>query len=759
MLFLLFSFLFVAHTISMSYVFASEDLYVTDLQVQGNKSLSESAILAKVKVRKGDIISQEVLNEDIKRLYATDYFKDVIVELESFKDGKRVIFEVQEKPILKEINIKGNTVLSTKDIIAELSSDIDTFLNLRVLKSDVGKIKQLYIERGFPEVNIDYDINIDEETNRAQVDIIIVEGARLKIREIKIKGNDVYSDKKILKLMQTRRDTLFTSGLYKEGLLEEDIKRILSFYNNQGYLDTECDYKISEPDSKNRILVSINIKEGKRYIAGEIQIKGNDKFNVSEIQKVLEMPKGEIFTHQKIKQDIVNIQSFYFDKGYIFADVKADTVLNPDTGEIDVKYNIIEGDKAYVEKIRVRGNTKTKDIVIRRELKVYPGEPFDGEKLRKSKKELDYLGIFQSVNFDTEPGTAPNRKNLIVDVKEAKTGEFSFGAGYSSVDDFVGFIELGQRNFDYKNWPTFTGDGQKINIKAEFGTVKEDYDLSFTEPWIFDRPISFGFDLYQRSRERERDVGYAYDQRRRGGNIRLGKELKEYLYGSFSYRYEDIKISDVASDASEGLESEEGENNVSSISLGITQDLRDNRYDPSSGRRSYLSVETAGGVFGGDKDFIKYNAGSSWYYSFLEQHVIEFKLTAGLVDDYGDSDSVPIYERFYAGGANTIRGYDVREVGPQYEGTDDPKGGEAMLIGNIEYVFPIIKNFKGAVFYDIGNVWEEIDDFGQGGYESSLGTGVRIKTPIGPIKLDYGYPIDSDVSSNGRFHFSMGRTF
>jgi len=738
------------------FVYGNQDV-VTDLKVEGNKSLSGSAILAKVKIRIDDVISQEALNEDIKRLYATGYFKDVEVKLEPFKEGKRVVFKVEEKPVLKEINIQGNRVIDSKAIRAKISSEVDSFLNPRMLKSDISKIKELYIEKGFPEVDIDYNVNIAEKTNKATVDIIVKEGAKLKIRKILIEGNQTYSDKKILKLIRTKRDTLLTSGIYKESLLKEDMERITNFYRNEGYLDIEAKYGLSDPDSKNKMVVTIDIKEGKRYNAGDITIEGVVIFKESEVRESLEMKTSDIFNHYKLKRDVANIQSFYFGEGYIFADVAADTLLNPKTGKIDIKYVIKEGALAYVDKIKVQGNTKTKDVVIRRELKIYPGDAFDGKKLRRSKQKLDNLGIFQSVDFDTEASSATDKRDLIVNVKEAKTGEFSFGAGYSSVDEFVGFVELRQRNFDYKNWPTFTGDGQHVSLKAEFGTVKKDYNLSFTEPWIFDRPISFGFDLYQQTRDQERDVGYAYDQRRQGGDLRLGKDFGEYLRGTLMYRYDDIKISNVAEDANPGLKAEEGNNTISSLKLGLTRDARNNIYNPTEGGKAYFTAETAGSVFGGDKDFVKYISGSDWYFSFFEDHVLELKLTGGIADDYGDSDSVPIYERFYAGGASTIRGFDVRSVGPKYPGTDDPKGGESMLIGNVEYIFPIIENFRGAVFYDVGNVWEEIGDFGQGGYESSIGTGIRIKTPIGPVKLDYGYPLSED--SNGRFHFSMGRTF
>jgi outer membrane protein insertion porin family len=327
----------------------------------------------------------------------------------------------------------------------------------------------------------------------------------------------------------------------------------------------------------------------------------------------------------------------------------------------------------------------------------------------------------------------------------------------------MGFVEIEQKNFDWKNFPYFTGDGQILSLRTSIGTLSKGFNLSFTEPWVFDYPISFGFDAYNRSHERETDIGYGYDEKVTGGDLRLGKEISEYLRASLMYRHDTIEISNIASTASAELMKEEGKNTVSSMSFGLSFDSRDNVFDTKKGDVLSGSVECAGGTFGGDKDFLKFYGRASHYFPMFAGSALEFRVRAGLADSYGDSDYLPIYERFFVGGAQTIRGYNERKIGPIDTATNDPLGGESMLIGNIEYLYPLFDFIKVAAFYDIGNAWEKVNDFGTGGLKSSVGLGVRLKTPIGPITLDYGIPLNKEPGElkkgSGKFHFNVTNGF
>jgi outer membrane protein insertion porin family len=350
------------------------------------------------------------------------------------------------------------------------------------------------------------------------------------------------------------------------------MERIKSFYEKEGFIDAAASFKYDQYSEGNVNLV-ILISQGKQYFVDKVTMVGNAVVPEHEIlEKMLEIKPGKVFSREKLNVDIANIRTLYFDKGYIFANVRESTSLNSQTGKVEIKLDVQEGNLAYVNRIRIQGNDRTRDIVIRRELRLYPGDRFDGEKLRRSKQRLRNLGYFEDINYDIQDTDKPDQKDLVVQVKETKTGTFSFGGGYSTVDQVVGFIEVEQKNFDFTNWPNFTGGGQNLQIRAETGSTRNNTRLSFTEPWIFDHPISGGFDAYIMERDREKDVGFAYDEKRVGGDIRFGKQFTEFVSGNVDYRIEDITIGNFEEGVSADLLSEEGKNTVSSVGLNLSRD-------------------------------------------------------------------------------------------------------------------------------------------------------------------------------------------
>lgn len=739
---------------------------VKAIEIIGNKSISTNTIISKMKSRIGSVYSENIISDDIKRLYLLGFFTDISVETQDYKDGIKIILTVVERPLIEKISFQGmRRIYMKEDKLKEmLKSKEKQYLDYPKLNEDLETIKKLYEKRGFADTQVEQKVDINKDKNTATITFLVQEEKRIRIKNITVQGNKSYPKRKILKLMKTKRAWLLNPGRLKREVFSEDIKRVESFYQREGYADVKLDYDIRRDPKRPFIYIDIKIEEGKRYIVGEIIIQGNASIAEEDIRSRLkECLPGEVFSQEGMRQDIANIQGIYFDRGYIFAQVNESTSLNPQTGLVDIVYTIKENEIAYVDKIKIRGNIKTKDIVVRRELRIYPGDRFDGDKLRRSKERLQNLGFFEEISYDTENTDVPNIKDLIVEVKEAKTGAFSFGGGYSTVDEFMGFVEIEQRNFDWRNFPYFTGDGQDLKLRASFGTISDSYSLSFTEPWLFDYPVSFGFDLYRQSHERESDVGYGYDEKRTGGDIRLGKEISEYLRADLMYRYDMVDISDVSTDATDDLKKEVGENSISSLEFGLVEDRRDNRFIPTKGYLLSGSLETAGGPFGGDKDFLKFFGRGSKYLPMFNGSVLEFRGRLGLSDAFGDSDELPIYERFFAGGAYSIRGYEERKVGPIDNATKDPLGGESMLIGNIEYTYPLFDFFRVAGFFDTGNVWKKMDDLGSGGFKSSFGLGVRLKTPVGPINLDYGIPLNKEPGeekkSDGRFHFSFSHGF
>ncbi len=738
---------------------------VKSIDVQGNKSIGVAQILAKIKTRVGQEYQENVVGDDLKRIYNMGYFADVQIDHEDYDGGYKVVVHLKEKPIVDELTFSKIRYFNKRYLETKMKTKKDKFLDNKTLKDDQNTIEELYKKKGLTQVKVDVETFMDDVTNKASLHFIIREGYRVKVKRINVYGNTAYPDKRLIKVMKSRSAWLFNSGLLKSDVIDEDMDRISGFYEQNGYIDAKATYVV-EPLYKGLVNINVTVEEGKRYYVGAVSLIGNDILSERDIQATIKnIKEGNIFSREKLDEDVSNIRNAYFDQGYISALIEEATSFNTESGKVDIKFTIKEGKLAYIDKIKIQGNTRTRDIVIRRELRMYPGDQFDGKKLRKSKDRLRDLGYFEDVGYDIEDTDLEDQKDLIVQVKEAKTGSFSFGGGYSTVDQLVGFVEVEQKNFDFANWPSFTGGGQDLRVRAEIGSTRQNAILSFTEPWLFDYPVSGGFDAFITQRNRDNNSGYGYDEKRTGGDLRLGKRFDDYFSVASMYKLEEIKINNLQSDVSADLAAEEGTNVVSSIGGSMTFDHRDSTLVPTQGWIWSNGSDLAGGPVLGDKDFYRLYTNGSYYIPFKFDElvtVLEFNGRTGVVKPYGDSYKVPIFERYFAGGARSIRGYNERRVGPLDPNTEDAVGGETMMVGNVEYTVPLVEIIKVAVFYDVGNVWSKASDYGKGGFKSGAGAGLRVKTPIGPINLDYGYPLnkeDGEDRRSGKFYFSVSRGF
>ena len=734
---------------------------ISRIDIEGNAIVSDATIVSKIKIRAGQFYNKNVINEDVKNLYATGFFETVEAEKDESLEGVVILFKVREKPLLKKITIKGTRFIRKKNIEDSIDIKEGSFVDEFKVREATRKIKDLYNTKGFSQAEVTYEINPVVDKNEVRVELTINEKGVLKVRSVKVLGNKIMSAGRIIKLMKTRKAWLFNRGVFKKEVLEDDIRRISDFYKLEGFSDASVD--IDAEYLPKGVYLTVNVKEGQRYYVGKITVKGVSEIPSSAVLSAMELGEGSIYSEQAVYVDSSRIREAYVDRGYIFSQVDPLSLLNPTTGKIDIAYKIVENDIAYIEDINIKGNIKTKDKVIRRELRVYPGERFDGKKIRKSKDKLDNLGFFEEIRFGTEPGSEPNNVDLVVDVKEAKTGYFSFGGGYSSIDEFMGFIEIRQRNFDYRNFSTFTGAGQDLSVMLSMGTLTKRYQLSFTNPWIFGKPVSFGFDGYRRGHDQDDNVGYAYKEDVKGGLLRLNREFNDYWNGGVAYRFEDVTISDVVSGATTELTSEIGNTDLSSVETQLSYDSRDSVFSPSKGLYIRNVFQVFGGPFAGDRDFIKYFGRISFYVPAPKEAVVELRLRGGIASEFDDTDKIPIYERFFAGGSSTVRGYRERKVGPIDRSAEDPVGGDKMFIGNIEYTYPLADFFKVATFFDIGKVWgNESVNVDDGEVMSSIGMGFRVNTPIGPVSVDYGWPLDTEAGEEdkeGRFHFNVSRSF
>ena len=739
---------------------AEKKLKVVRIDVHGNQAINTSTILNNMKTRVGVELNQQMVNEDIKRLYGTGFFQDVRIDLEEAVDGMRLIVVVDEKPIVRYIVIEGHHILKERDVRKDLGVIEGQVLDEFSIKQGINKIKDRYANKGFRFVKVSYQIAMDRATKEATISITIDEGTKFRVGEVRFQGAKSFKERRIRKLMRTkpRNIVLLRFGVFRDEKFKDDIDRIVAFYQSQGFLDVKVTYDFDYDQAKAKIAIKIQIEEGKRYQAGRVEIKGVQIIPESEVWQRLSILPGTTYSQQGLAQDIQNVREYYFRYGYMNVQVVPEVNLNRDTGKVDIAYQVNEGDLYFIEKVKIRGNTKTKDVVIRRELRVRPGDKFDGDAVDRSKQRLENLGFFEEVSYDTEPASAPNRRDIVFKVKEKRTGELSFGAGISSIDQFIGFAEIAQRNFDLLNWPRFTGGGQNISLRGRWGTITRDFAFSFEEPYLFNKPISFGLDVYD-IRNENRNVDFV--EERMGIGPTFSKAFTEFIRAGLGYKFERVKLSDISSDASPDVLLFSGANLLSRLKAFMSRDTRDNVYFPTKGWVAGLSGELIGTFLGGDQDYYIFQANSTKYWSFKGgKHVIEWRVRGGVADDLG-SEKVPVFDRFFAGGLGTVRGYNYKRVGPIEGG--DAVGGNTMVIVNLEYTFPIpyLENFKGAVFVDVGDVEKKSYRVDFGEFRVSIGPGIKINTPLGPIAFYYGLPIvNRDTKNrNGRFEFSLSRSF
>jgi len=745
---------------------AEEAPRVIEVDVEGTHTVAKETCVARLQTRPGMPYTESIVSEDIRRLFALGYFTDVRVNTESRPEGLRVVFQVKEKPAVQDVVFQGMRQFRRDRLRQLLEVKKGDLYDPRKVKEGVDRIKAEYGRKGYSQAEVVTQTQVDEAANTVTVYVLVEEGPRMRIKEILVEGNLAFSDKKIRHLLKTKAHRFWTAGIYSDQVLEEDLERIRVFYRRNGYQDIAVSSQVLADPSGKWLYVHLTLTEGLQHRVGQVEVTGTVLFPEHEVRQTLRLKPGAVYSQEGVQEDLKVIKQYYGDRGYINAQIVPEMTLDQTTKRVNVTYRIVENELAYVQRIDIRGNLRTKDVVIRRELRVYPGQPFNGKQIRRSIERLYNLGYFEEVNVDTEPTSQPNHEDLIVEVKEAKTGSFSFGGGFSSVDRLVGLVEVEQRNFDWRNFPTFTGAGQDMRLRAEIGTVRRYFDLSFTEPWMLGYPVSFGVDLYNRTRLSSRELGLGYEEQQRGVGLRLGKEFFDTLRIDTNYQFYRTEISNVADEASADLKAEQGRNNISMLGTTVSWDSRDNHFDPTRGFFVFSSADVAGSFLAGDRDFYRLQSGFSWYVPHLDRLVLELRTRTGLVKAYGNSSEVPIFERFFAGGSNTIRGFRERRVGPRDPLSNDPIGGEVMFVGTLEEVLTVVKDerdkpiLKSSLFCDVGNVWRRVSEYGES-LKAGVGVGLRVTTPIGPVRLDLGFPMTqlNGEKRTPRLHFNVSRSF
>jgi outer membrane protein insertion porin family len=761
-----------------------------NIEYIGPATVAKSVILSNMRTTVGGVYNASSVEEDVRNLYATGFFTNLAIKDEPLGDGVRVNVVVQPKPLVKEIVIRGASKIKESRIKKEIKSKAGEPLSEQQISTDTDKIKDLYLGKGYNQVQVSYKIDTNEEYGRSVVTFIISEGDRAYVTEVDFVGNANLTTKELRKIMKTRKKNLFSfinkSGLFKEDDFKQDLDNLRAYYNSKGYIDMEVkDVKYEYP-GPGLMKVSITVFEGIQYTVGKIDFDGNTIFTKQELRnyqgrKIVRMDEGKVYsprayTPEKkepnpelptLENDIQRITDLYGKRGYIdYPIVTPERQANVESGKIDILYHIKEGSQSYVEQIIIQGNNRTKDKVIRRELLVAPGQIYDSVLVDVSKKRLENLQYFGNANggagVDISPQdtTVPNRKNMVVTVEEKRTGSVTFGAGFSSVDSLLGFVEITQGNFDIFNYPYFTGGGEKFRVRLQYGLERQDAEIEFKEPWFLEQRLSLGYNLFYHNATY---LSNYYNERNLGASVSLARAFGPFWSGSITYTLQDFDLYDFASNSSPQLLMEQGYRTDSSITLGMSYDNRDSVLLTRRGLHADFSAEFAGGPLWGQTNIYKFQADVQKYILLPYDMILTIAGATGVADFYGNSTEVPLFDRFFLGGSRSIRGFGNRDIGP-IDDNNEPLGGDTMAYTNLELTFPIMDRVRGAVWNDMGFLdarsFHYTDALQEG--DAAAGVGLRLNLPIGPLRLDYGIPYKDqgwNHNNTGKFSFDVGYQF
>ncbi len=721
---------------------------IAEILVEGNKRIEADAVKRVIKAAPGDVFSAQDLSRDLKTVYAMGYFDDVRIEAEDGSKGRTVIFRVTEKPTTRLIRFKGNKVFDDEKLTENLSLRTGSILNAFQLEKNVKRIETLYREKNYHNVQVTYQIH-PLENDQADLEFVIDEGRKIWIRAVAIEGNSAYSEKKIKKLMKTKEkgfmSWITSSGDLNQEDLDQDAERVAAFYNNNGYIVS----KVGEPQIEFKadgIYITLKVDEGPRFKVGKVDISGETVLPKEELIKKLKITQQEYYSREVVRSDVLGLTDLYSDMGYAYADILPRTEQDFDNLEVMITYTVDKGKQVRFERISIEGNTKTRDKVIRRQLNLYEQDLFSGAKLKTGIQNLHRLDYFEDVKVNTEKGSSDDTMLLNINVAEKPTGTFSFGGGYSADESVFGMATINQRNL--------FGRGQTLELKAELGGRTNRFTLSFVEPWFLDRPLSAGFDLY--------NWNYSYDEYDKdalGGRLRIGYPVYNHTMASLAYIYEIDDVRNISFDASKSIKALEGKNTLSSLEASLRRDSRNKAFNATRGSINKISVEYAG--LGGDIAFTKVLGNSGWLFPIVFDWVGFVHGAGGYVTE-NSGGILPDYEKFYLGGVNSIRGYEWRSI--YLEDEDGAAvGGDKFIQFNLELHIPLLKKagVMGVLFYDTGNVYGENETIDFSNLRKGAGAGVRWYSPIGPIRIEYGFildPIEGD-DSNGRWEFAMGAPF
>jgi len=772
-------------------------LTVKRVHFRGNRKVEDDAIRAVIKTKPGVVINQELLRDDVRAIWKTGFFEDIQVESTELKGqgdaGLAIVFVLKEKPSISKIYVAGNDEVSLTKINEVLDLKKDQVLDLAKLKKNVQKIKELYVEKGFYMAEVDYEL---KRPAPAEVEVWfrVHEHAKVEVRRVNFVGNKAISDDELREVVVTREGNILSlltqSGTYREDVFQRDLVLLQAHYWDRGYVQVKVGSPVLElsPD-KRSLYITINIDEGEQYRLGKIDVRGDllepKEFFLSRVS----VHPGDVFNRSKLSDDLQKLTDLYKDRGYAYVNATPATPVDEKTRTVDVTFEIQKGELVYFERINIHGNTKTRDKVIRRELRIVEGEPYNQALLDYSKRRVNALGYFEKVDISTRRGATDNMMEVNVEVSERPTGTFQIGAGFSSVENFIAQAQISQNNF--------FGRGQLLTVQAQLSSLRQLFLLQFQDLYFLDTNWTFGFNLFKQDR-----YLYSFTRSSYGGRLTWGYLLSDDLRLTLTYNWEKVSITN--GNVFSGLFSAGQRDPIPAGTLanllrsGITSstigllsyDTRNDRMFPSRGWYNTLSAEVADKVFLSENIFTRYELAFRYFYPVWGPFIFRAKLEGGLIASR-DPRGVPIFERYFVGGIYDIRGFAPRSLGPVIHapGSQAPDalltpfriGGNSQVIANAEIEFPLFDKvgIRGVVFTDAGNAFNLEDFYCQlrpdnvdvsqdpckkpwnlEAYRASWGFGFRWFSPIGPLRFEWGIPFRTLPGEQSMvFEFTIGNFF
>jgi outer membrane protein insertion porin family len=724
-------------------------IIVKDLAIQGNRRVQEAVILGRVSAKVGGPFVPARLADDIRSVFSLGFFDDVQAKVEDFEGGVKLTFVVTERPFVRDISFGGNKRLDAATLQEKIEFKLGAVYNPVEVTRAAEKLKEAYEEEGYFEVGVTPEV-VKLPDGDVSVTFRVAEGRKMTIDKIVIEGAQGLKPDYIKEIMLTQeREFYILRGTVQRQKLDQDIERVVTFYNDNGYTQARVETVDTQVDRATaRVTIRIVVAEGPQFKVGGIDITGNKVLPVEELRRRVLLKPDDVYARVKLQETVKAIGDVYGTIGRTAADIVPQIALDVPNRKVNITLEVSEGPEVFIERINISGNTRSQEKILRRELPMAEGDLFTTGKLARAKQKLTNLNYFERVETKTAPGSSKDKVVVTIDVTEKPTGLFSIGGGYSSQDGALGTLDLSQNNF--------LGKGYQLFLKLRGGAQTQQGTIGFTDPWFLDRPLAAGFDLFDNRR-----VYQDYTVNSLGGDVRFGAPIGDYGRWNALYRLSQEKVSGVESNASTELLDAEGTTVTSMVGGAVSRDTRDSFAEPTRGNYSLFGVDFAG-IGTGDNRFFRITATTTQHQPLWFNHVISGRLSTGYQLGWY-KDPVPFFERYYLGGPNTIRSFKSRQISPvDSSGTDI--GGNFQVLGNLEYSVPLPFGIRVAVFFDVGNVYGPDQSvhlpIDLTNLKYAVGPGLRWNSPFGPIRVDYGInPNPTGNESFGNIQFSMGAAF